>query len=46
MPNFNSVLYKILGSRIKGRREYLKINQIDLGDKVGIGRTSITNIEN
>jgi len=46
MLNFNSVLYKILGNRIKNRREDLKINQTDLGEKVGIGRSSITNIEN
>lgn len=45
MPNFNSVLYQILGSRLKARREELGINQFDLGEKAGIGRTSISNIE-
>lgn len=45
MPNFNSALYKILGIRIKNRREELRINQNDLGEMVGIGRTSISNIE-
>lgn len=45
MANFNSVLYQILGSRIKTQREFKGINQSDLGEKVGIGRTSISNIE-
>ena len=45
MPNFNSVLYQILGARLKARREQLGINQVDLGDRAGIGRTSISNIE-
>lgn len=45
MSNFNSILYEILGNRIKKRREYLQINQDKLGEKVGIGRTSISNIE-
>lgn len=45
MAKFNSVLYEIMGSRIKKRREELKINQSDLGDSVDIGRSSIANIE-
>lgn len=45
MSNFNSVLYQILGGRIKERREELQLNQEDLGKKVDIGRSSISNIE-
>ncbi|WP_431243635.1 helix-turn-helix domain-containing protein [Flavobacterium sp. P21] len=45
MKNFNSILYKILGSRIKAQREALNMNQIELGEKAEIGRTSISNIE-
>jgi len=45
MKNFNSILYQILGNRIKTRREALNMNQIELGEKANIGRTSISNIE-
>lgn len=45
MKNFNSILYQILGQRIKSRREELNMNQNDLGEKVNIGRASISNIE-
>lgn len=45
MSNFNSVLYQLLGAKLKARRDELRINQNDLGEKVGIGRTSISNIE-
>lgn len=45
MPNFNSTLYQILGNRIKTRREEIRLNQNELGEKAGVGRTSISNIE-
>lgn len=45
MSSFSSALYQLLGSRIKKRREELGINQEDLGKKVDIGRTSISNME-
>lgn len=45
MKNFNSILYQILGDRIKARREELNMNQTELGQKADIGRTSISNIE-
>lgn len=45
MKNFSSVLYEILGKRIKSRREELNLNQSDLGDRADIGRASISNIE-
>lgn len=45
MAKFNSVLYEIMGTRIKMRREELGISQSDLGEMVEIGRSSIVNIE-
>ncbi len=45
MSNFNSMLYKLLGSRIKSRRDDLEMNQSVLGEKAEIGRASISNIE-
>ncbi|MFK7060263.1 helix-turn-helix transcriptional regulator [Flavobacterium oreochromis] len=45
MSNFNSMLYKLLGGRIKTRREELEMNQSLLGEKSKIGRASISNIE-
>lgn len=39
------MLYKLLGSRIKSRREELDMNQSVLGEKAVIGRASISNIE-
>lgn len=45
MSDFNSILYEVLGARIKARREELGINQNELSDNSGIGRTSISNIE-
>ena len=39
------MLYKLLGSRIKRRREELDMNQSLLGEKAEIGRASISNIE-
>lgn len=45
MKSFNSILYQILGAKIKSRREELNMNQNELGQKVDIGRASISNIE-
>lgn len=45
MTDFNSSLYVILGERIKKRRTELAISQESLAKAVGLGRTSITNIE-
>jgi transcriptional regulator with XRE-family HTH domain len=46
MSDFNSVLYQILGRKIKERREELKYSQDDLSKKIkSISRTSISNIE-
>lgn len=45
MSNFNSMLYRLLGSGIKRRREELDMNQSLLGEKSEIGRASISNIE-
>lgn len=45
MKNFSSILYQMLGNKIKSRREELEMNQSELGEKVEIGRASISNIE-
>lgn len=45
MNSFNTVLYSILGERIRKRREEKEISQIDLSNKISLGRTSISNIE-
>ena len=49
MSSFNSVLYSILGQRIKDRREELGFSQHQLAENVSniypIKRSSISNIE-
>lgn len=45
MFDFNSSLYKILGERIKRMRIEMEMSQENLANSVGLGRTSITNIE-
>jgi len=45
MSDFNSSLNKLLGERIKKSRLDLGMNQIELANAVGLGRTTITNIE-
>jgi transcriptional regulator with XRE-family HTH domain len=45
MKEFNSTLYKIIGSRIKEARNRLKFSQEDLAKKSQISRASISNIE-
>ena len=46
MANFNEILYKSLGKKIKNRRVELQMSQTQLSDKINkIGRTSISNIE-
>lgn len=45
MAQFSSILYKLLGEKIKKRREELQLNQNDLSEKAGVGRASISNIE-
>ncbi len=45
MPSFNKILYSILGSKIKSIRESLGITQTELSEKIGLGRSSISNIE-
>ena len=37
--------YEELGKSIRARREQLKITQAELGDRLGLSRTSVTNIE-
>ncbi len=45
MASFNTILYQIVGERIKKRRESIGLNQNDLSEKINIGRSSISNIE-
>lgn len=45
MNDFNSTLSKILGDRIRKERVNLGLNQEDVAKAVGLGRTTITNIE-
>lgn len=46
MSDFNSVLYRVLGERIKARREELGLSQKELSEKIlTLGRASISNIE-
>lgn len=46
MENFNSVLYSIIGERLKHLRLEKGLSQTELSDKIpNIGRTSISNIE-
>lgn len=39
------LLYKEFGRRLRARRKELKLTQSQLADRVGLTRTSITNIE-
>lgn len=45
MSNFKDSLYKLIGDRIKSRREQLNMNQLELSDKLNISRSSVSNIE-
>lgn len=47
MSEFNNVLYKLLGTRIKDLRKERRMTQGQLAENInGISRTSISNIEN
>lgn len=45
MSDFTTALYKLIGAKIRTLRGNKQLNQEDLSDKVGVGRTSISNIE-
>lgn len=45
MRDFKSILYEIIGDRIKERRKQLNMNQIDLAASLKLARSSISNIE-
>ncbi|MFW5700489.1 MAG: helix-turn-helix domain-containing protein [Cyclobacteriaceae bacterium] len=45
MKDFKTILYRILGERIKLRRAELGLSQDYLAKEINIGRTSISNIE-
>lgn len=44
-PERINAVYRELGQRIQRRRKELKLTQEELGSRVGLSRTSITNIE-
>lgn len=37
--------YEALGANIRAKREELNLTQLELGEQIGLSRTSITNIE-
>ncbi|MCM3006705.1 helix-turn-helix domain-containing protein [Priestia koreensis] len=41
----NSDLYEIIGLKIRNYRDNKKMSQTDLGEKVGLTRSSVANIE-
>lgn len=45
MEDFKDFLYKIVGERIKSKREKLEITQNQLSENLGISRASVSNIE-
>ena len=45
MQDFKSILYKIIGDRIKSKRKELGLSQDDLSKHLNLGRSSISNIE-
>jgi transcriptional regulator with XRE-family HTH domain len=45
MADFHSVLYKIIGKRISELRRYNNDNQQQLAEKIGLKRSTISNIE-
>ncbi len=45
MPDFHSVLYQIVGSRIIELRKFNNDTQEQLAKKIGLKRSSISNIE-
>lgn len=45
MNTIRNSLYKIIGSKIKLKREELRISQAELSEKLNLSRSSISNIE-
>lgn len=46
MEDFNTILYSLIGEKLKGLRVEKGMSQTELSDKIpNIGRTSISNIE-
>lgn len=45
MNDFKDSLYKIVGEKIKAKREKLQITQKHLSENLGISRASVSNIE-
>ena len=40
-----TIMFKIFGRIVQRKRSYLRISQAELSDRIGLTRTSITNIE-
>lgn len=38
-------LYELIGNKLRGRREELRLTQAQIAERLGVTRTSITNIE-
>lgn len=45
MKDFNTILYKIIGARIKSARKKMNLSQEQLSEMVDVSRASISNIE-
>lgn len=45
MSDYKDSLYKIIGEKIKSKREDLDLSQLQLSKKLNISRSSISNIE-
>jgi len=45
MSDYKDSLYKIIGEKIKSKRENLDLRQLQLSKKLNISRSSISNIE-
>lgn len=45
IPSFSTRLHKLTGTRIRDHRLSLRMKQEELAQRVGLSRTSITNIE-
>jgi DNA-binding XRE family transcriptional regulator len=43
---YEELVYKTFGVRVKSKRQAKGISQLDLAEAVGLSRTSLTNIEN
>lgn len=45
MTDYRDFIYKVIGDKIKSKREELKMSQLELSENLNISRSSISNIE-